>query len=63
MTKGKLLGDRYKVKWIPDGYRVPQTIFGRVNGQVVLRKDGGWLGRPYTESYICSKCRKLIISL
>ena len=63
MTKGKLLGDRYKTQWIPDGYRVPQTIFGKANGQITLRNDGGWLRRPYTESCMCLKCRKLINQL
>jgi hypothetical protein len=62
MTKGKLLGNVIKIKWIPDGPDVPQTGLSHVNGEVELKNESRF-GRPYTEAYICRECNKLITCL
>lgn len=62
MIKGKILGDRYKLKWMPDDEKLILGIWA--NNSITLgNQTGGLLGRPRVEAFVCRNCRKLIADL
>jgi len=63
MINGKLLGDRIKLRWIPDGERVPLTILGKSSNTIIPTHSNPFGGRPYVVAPLCEKCKKLIIDL
>jgi len=62
MTKGKLLGNQIKLKWIPDGQRVTFSGYTKYYDEIILKNLGG-MGRPYSESFFCKKCNKIIMDI
>ena len=61
MIKGKLLGDRYQLKWMPDNEDLVLGIWAKK--AIVLPNQTSGFGRPYVKAYICKNCRKLITDI
>lgn len=58
MIKGAILGDRYKLKWMPEDKKLLLGIFA--TGGIELGTSS-LIGRPRVETHMCSKCNKFII--
>ena len=56
MELGSILGDRYKLKWLPKGKKLFLGIWAK--GALILGKRG--FNRPKLEGWHCSKCKLII---
>ena len=61
MVKGKILGDRYALEWMPEDQKLFLGIWAR--NSITLGSHRTAFGRPYTEAFVCNKCGKLIADL
>jgi DNA-directed RNA polymerase subunit RPC12/RpoP len=59
MVSGKIYGDRYQMKWMPDDKKLFLGIWVREN---FIPIGTGFLGfkRPRAKAYVCLDCKKLI---
>lgn len=58
MTRGRLYGDRYPLKWLNEAQKLVLGAFafnGDSIGQAPL------LSRPYATGHRCTSCKKLVI--
>jgi hypothetical protein len=60
MARGNIYGDRYALKWMPEGKSLLLGIWA-VGG--IKIGSGGVLGRPKAEANMCQACRKLIVDI
>lgn len=61
MMKGKIYGDRYQMKWMPDSQKLLGGIF--VHGDYIPLGGSKLTGRTSVEAMYCGYCHKLIIDL
>ncbi len=61
MVYGRVLGDRYRLKWMPDDKKLLLGIWAQ--DSIPIGEDSGGFGRPVLKSYICKKCNKLIADI
>ena len=61
MTKGKIIGDRYALKWSPDDKKLFMGIWA--TDSIILENNIVGIGRRYLEAYACDKCEKLIANI
>lgn len=59
MTAGKILGDRYALKWIDAGQKLTMGIFAPTDS--IVLSDQKQVGRPAVNGLICKTCKKIII--
>ena len=62
MIKGKLLGDRSKLKWVPDDDNQTFGVWVK-NAKVLANRTGGIFDRHRVDAYVCENCKKLIADL
>jgi hypothetical protein len=58
MTKGKIIGNQYKLKWLPENRRLFMGIWAF--GGIKLGQ-GGLLSRAKVKSFMCHACNKIIL--
>lgn len=63
MIKGKILGDRQILKWMPDNEKLILGIWA--NNAITLKNQtgGGMSGRYQVGAFACKNCKKLIADL
>ena len=61
MLQGKLLGDRYKLKWMPGDESLTLGIWAK--NPVVPKNQTGGFGRYRAEAFVCKGCKKLVMNL
>ncbi len=57
MSSGRILGDRYQLKWQPDDQKMLLGIWAI--GSVSIGDSGGF-GRPELKAHVCKRCNILI---
>ncbi|MBU1086264.1 MAG: hypothetical protein KKD05_01960 [Candidatus Omnitrophica bacterium] len=61
--KGKLVGDRYALKWMNEKKKLFLGLWA-VGGQVIdSRKTNLTLSRPFVNGYKCLNCKKIILAI
>ena len=58
MVSGKILGDRYALKWMDEDQKLIMGIFAPIDSIILSEPT---FGRPVVKGYICKKCRKIVI--
>jgi hypothetical protein len=58
MTHGRLLGDRYKIKWMNDSDKL---FFGIIAINSIKLGTGMLSGRPKVEGFRCDRCQIIVI--
>ncbi|MGL4760177.1 MAG: PF20097 family protein [Sarcina sp.] len=61
MVMGKILGDRYALKWMPLDKKLVGGIFA--TGSIQVGTGRGLLSRPQVISAYCQSCDKMIIDM
>jgi len=59
MIKGNIIGDRYKLKWLPEAQKLFMGIWA--SGGIKLGRGEGLFGRPKVEAFMCNACHKIIL--
>lgn len=62
MTNGKIYGDRYLMKWVPDTERLVAGVFVPLE-HIKIGRYNGLFKRISVDAAYCSKCNKMIIDL
>lgn len=60
MAKGNILGDRYRLKWMPADKSLALGIWAKDSIMLGECKFGR---RPQLEAYFCAKCSKMLIDV
>lgn len=61
MISGKIYGERYQIKWMPDDKKLFLGIWA--NNYIPVGKGFNLLHRTRAEAYVCIDCKKLIHDL
>lgn len=61
MVEGKILGDRYMLKWMPADKKKTLGIFA--NNSINVGSKGGLVGRPYAVASYCKECNKMVVDV
>ena len=60
MHEGKILGDRYQLKWMPNDKKMFMGIWA--TSSIKLGKTG-LLSRPSVDASFCGNCKKMVIDV
>jgi hypothetical protein len=60
MLSGRIIGNRYHLKWLPDEEKL---FLGFLAVDSMRLGESGFFGRPKLRSHICGRCKKLIADI
>nr|WP_122013164.1 PF20097 family protein [Maliibacterium massiliense] len=60
MIKGRILGDRYQLKWMPKDKKL---ILGLYAHDSIALGYGGGMGRPEVDADYCPRCKKMLVDV
>jgi hypothetical protein len=58
MTRGRLYGDRYSLKWLNHDQHL---TFGFAMGGVTIGSPTTLMSRPHASGYRCVSCKKIVV--
>ncbi len=63
MLSGRILGDRYVLKWMPDDKELILGTWAHDSIKLLSGYMGSGMGRPYLSAYVCDQCQKIIADI
>ena len=64
VEKGRLYGDRYMQKWLPEKKKLFMGIWALSAEKVDSRnRKQKFLARPFINGYKCANCKKIILDI